>query len=70
MTDGDWMTVAELANRLSVTQRTAYRWALSGRGMRILRTGPTGRGIRIHRADIERMEREALQQDSSTQVSA
>ncbi|MGW1917733.1 helix-turn-helix domain-containing protein [Streptomyces sp. NPDC002076] len=53
-----WLTVPEIARRFRISTRTAYRWANSGRGLRVLRTGPTGRGIRVHRGDLERMERD------------
>ncbi|MFF4653716.1 helix-turn-helix domain-containing protein [Streptomyces sp. NPDC001380] len=54
----EWLTVSEIAARYGISTRTAYRWVASGRGLRVLRTGPTGRGIRVNRDDMERLERE------------
>jgi excisionase family DNA binding protein len=51
-TDGEWLTVREVAEHFRVSERTVNRWALSGQ-LRIRRIGPTGRLIRIHRAVLD-----------------
>ena len=59
-----WMTVEELAARYRISRRTAYRWAASSK-LRTIRTGPTGRGIRIAADDVERLEQQLRQASAS-----
>lgn len=54
--ESDWLTIPEVAARYRISPRTAYRWAESGRALRVLRTGPTGRGVRVHAGDLDRWE--------------
>jgi len=48
----EWLTVAEVAERLKVTEVTVRRWIRSGQ-MRALYLGSTKAGYRITRADLE-----------------
>ncbi|MFC9678132.1 helix-turn-helix domain-containing protein, partial [Streptomyces sp. NPDC056949] len=50
VTGPEWLTVREVAQHYRVSERTVCRWALSGH-LRMMRVGPTGRLIRIHRTE-------------------
>ncbi|MFB6710634.1 helix-turn-helix domain-containing protein [Streptomyces bacillaris] len=53
VTGPEWLTVREVAQHYRVSERTVCRWALSGH-LRMMRVGPTGRLIRIHRTELNR----------------
>ncbi|MFD7590690.1 helix-turn-helix transcriptional regulator [Kitasatospora sp. NPDC059811] len=60
MTGVGWLTVAEVAARCSVTPATVYRWIREGTGPRVVRTGPTGRGIRVPASAVTEWEQHLM----------
>jgi excisionase family DNA binding protein len=51
----DFITVADAARELNVSQRSLWRWIADGR-VQVIRFG---RAVRIHRAELQRLKEEA-----------
>ncbi|MER5641856.1 helix-turn-helix domain-containing protein [Kitasatospora sp. NPDC002227] len=58
--EANWITVAELAARCSVTPATVYHWIADGTGPRVARTGRTGRGIRVPISEVTEWEQHLM----------
>lgn len=50
----EWLTCAQVAAHLQVTDRTVRRWAATDPTLRVRRLGPHGRTIRVHRSVLDR----------------
>jgi excisionase family DNA binding protein len=52
----DFITVADAARELNVSQRSLWRWIADGR-VQVIRFG---RAVRIHRAELQRLKEEGI----------
>lgn len=51
---GEWLTTEEVGRHFRVTARTILRWLEAGEFGNVLRLGPGGKTIRIHRSELDR----------------
>lgn len=54
----EWLTTAEVAAYLRISQRTVLRYVRAGMYDRVQRLGPDGRTIRIHRSELDETEQD------------
>lgn len=52
--DPEWLTTEEVGRHFRVTARTILRWVDADQFGTVLRLGPGGKTIRIHRSELDR----------------
>lgn len=52
--DQEWLTRAQFAAALQVHPNSVGRWIRDDPTMRVMRIGPTGHRVRIHRSELDR----------------
>lgn len=52
--DDEWLTTAEVAALLKVSRRAVQRWVQTDPTVEVLRLGPGGRTLRVHRSSLRR----------------
>lgn len=55
--DPEWLTTEEVGRHFRVTARTILRWVDAGEFVNVLRLGPGGKTVRIHRSELDRRAR-------------
>ncbi|HEX5569594.1 MAG TPA: helix-turn-helix domain-containing protein [Streptomyces sp.] len=55
--DPEWHTTEEVGRHFRVSARTILRWVDAGEFENVLRLGPGGKTIRIHRSELDRLAR-------------
>jgi len=51
--DPEWLTTEEVGRHFRVSARTVLRWVAAGEFENVVRLGPGGKTIRIHRSELD-----------------